>query len=100
MLDKQCKYHLSKIHKVLNNPEYEFLIGIIPDNWNMEGMTNGDQVILDPRGQLIPTVIHECLHLAYPKWDEEKVSQIEKKLTQGLSAKQWHILIFKIALRI
>ena len=100
MLDVKHKRYLHKIYKVLNNYTYDFLIGIIPDNLNIEGMTNGDQIVLDPRGQLLPTLLHECLHLAYPNWDEKKVSQIEKNLTDNLSAKQWMNLLIKFSNKI
>ena len=100
MLDKELRYHWKKINNALNNYNYEFFIGLIPEYMQIEGLSNGDQVVIDPRGQVLPTLIHECLHIAYPNWDEKKVSQIEKKLTDNLSAKQWMSLLIKFSNKI
>lgn len=35
---------------------------------------------LDYRKDLIPTIIHECLHFLYPDWTESQVSYSEKRI--------------------
>ena len=100
MLDGEDKKYWKRINAVLNNYSYEFFIGLVPEYMSIEGLSNGDQVIIDPRGQVLPTLIHECLHIAYPSWDEKKVSQIEKNLTDNLSAKQWMNLLIKFSNKI
>ena len=39
-----------------------------------------DGVSLDYRKDLIPTIIHECIHLLEPTWSESQVSYSEKRV--------------------
>ena len=39
-----------------------------------------DGIILDYRKDLIPTIIHECIHLLEPTWCESQVIYSEKRV--------------------
>ena len=39
-----------------------------------------DGIILDYRKDLIPTIIHECIHLLEPEWSEAQVSYSERRV--------------------
>lgn len=39
-----------------------------------------DGIILDYRKDLIPTIIHECIHLLEPDWSEAQVSYSERRV--------------------
>ncbi len=99
-MDSKHKYYWLKVNRVINDYSYDILLGIIPDVIGIEGVCNGDQIVMDPRGQLLPTFIHECLHLAYPSWSEERVLKTEEELVKQLSPKQWQNLLIKLANRV
>ena len=44
-----------------------------------------DGIILDYRKELIPTIIHECIHLLEPAWSESQVSYSEKRVINTIS---------------
>ena len=45
-------------------------------------------VLLDPRKELIPTLIHESLHYFYPEASEAWVLTMESKIVSKLSPRQ------------
>lgn len=44
-----------------------------------------DGVLIDYRKDLIPTIIHECIHLLEPDWSESQVSYSEKRVVNSIS---------------
>ncbi len=106
MLDKKHQYYLTRIYKALNNYSLEYLLAIIyiKDSKNgvdiVEGFSTDDQAVIDPRGQLLPTVIHECLHLCYPSWSEAKVLKTEDTLVKNMTAKQFQNLLIRFCNRV
>lgn len=44
-----------------------------------------DGVLLDYRKDLIPTIIHECIHLLEPEWSESQVAYSEKRVINTIS---------------
>ena len=52
-----------------------------------------DIIKLDPREDILSTMCHELVHLAYPEMPEEDVICIEKKLMKKLSRRQFIFLI-------
>lgn len=44
-----------------------------------------DGVFLDYRKDLIPTIIHECIHLLEPDWSEYQVAYSEKRVINTIS---------------
>lgn len=44
-----------------------------------------DGIRLDYRKDLVPTIIHECIHLMYSKWSESKVSYTERRIVNTIT---------------
>jgi len=44
-----------------------------------------DGIILDYRKDLIPTIIHECIHLLEPTWSESQVAYSEKRVINTIT---------------
>jgi len=44
-----------------------------------------DGILLDYRKDLVPTIIHECIHLLKPDWCESRVSYAESKIVNNIT---------------
>lgn len=44
-----------------------------------------DGISLDYRKDLIPTIIHECIHLLEPNWSEYQVAYSEKRVINTIT---------------
>lgn len=47
-----------------------------------------DGITIDYRKELVPTVIHECIHFLNPSWSESRVLYTEKRVVNCISNKQ------------
>lgn len=56
-----------------------------------------DDIVIDPRKELLSTVVHEILHKIHDYWTETKVRQWERKIMNALTPKQVTHLIKVIA---
>ena len=45
-----------------------------------EGSCNWTDIEIDPRGEVLSTALHECVHYIYPDYSETMVRYIEKRL--------------------
>lgn len=54
---------------------------------------SGDEILIDHRREIVPTIIHEMLHDLYEDNDEKWVSRVESKIAQIISTKDVHILL-------
>lgn len=52
------------------------------------GQTDYDKVWLDFRRDILPTFLHECVHLIYPDWTEKRVLSTERKVISEISNRQ------------
>lgn len=52
---------------------------------------------LDPRDEIIPTLIHEALHYFYPNASESWVLRMEAKIIRSLSERQLRNIIRRLA---
>lgn len=43
-----------------------------------------DGILLDYRKDLVPTIIHECIHLLEPDWSESQVAYAEKRVVNTI----------------
>ena len=50
--------------------------------------TETEEITIDYRRQIVPTLIHEFLHHIHPDWCETKVLEHESKVMNSLSPKQ------------
>lgn len=78
-----------KIYNFLkNNPGSVFLKKIHGGNLYGYYEEETEEIYLDYRMPIIPTLIHECLHHFYPKLNEAKVLAKEKKIVAHITVKQ------------
>lgn len=61
------------------------------------GLDTHAHIRIDHRDELIPTLIHECIHRIYPKWSEEMVVTAEKRIMKHITARQAKTIIKKFA---
>jgi len=47
-----------------------------------------DGILLDYRRELLPTLVHECIHYLNPEWTETEVLYAEKRIINTISIKQ------------
>ncbi|MFC1702982.1 hypothetical protein ACFLZO_00770 [Patescibacteria group bacterium] len=47
-----------------------------------------DVIILDPRKDVLATLLHECLHIIYPDKRESKITDLERFMLSHLSSVQ------------
>lgn len=47
-----------------------------------------DGIVLDYRRELIPTLIHECVHYLYSDWPESRVLYVEKRIVNTITPSQ------------
>lgn len=45
-------------------------------------------IVIDYRRELVPTIIHECIHFLNPEWSESEVLYAEKRVINCINAKQ------------
>jgi len=46
------------------------------------------EIKIDFRSALVPTLIHECIHHWHPEWSETEVLQEEKRIVNSITPKQ------------
>lgn len=51
----------------------------------VHGWCEWDSIVIDYRKELIPTIIHECIHLIEPEWSESQVSYSEKRVVNTIT---------------
>ena len=51
----------------------------------VQGWCEWDSIVLDYRKELIPTIIHECIHLLEPSWSESQVTYAEKRILNSIT---------------
>ncbi len=97
--DKDIKNFLRRMYRFWeNNPEkVKFknmrdthgLCWFIVENDEEHGeMVYTDVIELSPKGELIPTIIHEHIHHFYPFLSETNVIKVEKYVMKHMSARQ------------
>ena len=64
---------------------------------NVYGHCDGSEITIDYRRDIIPTLIHECLHYWHWDWSESKVKEHESKIMNSLSARQVQNIIKVLA---
>lgn len=64
------------------------------------GYFKSDHIELDYTKDLIPTIIHECIHALVPAWGEARVIKEEKKIVKSLSPADAAELLLAIAKKI
>jgi len=62
----------------------------------LETFENYYEIVLDPTKDIIPSLIHEYCHLAFPDKLEKEVVEMERLIVRSLSACQLKHLLIKL----
>jgi len=54
---------------------------------------SGDEILIDHRREIVPTIIHEMLHDLYEENEENWVMRVESKISQIIKPKDVHVLL-------
>lgn len=82
MTKQTVNAYVSRIYKACRD---ENLVVIVKKMYGLTGLAENKRVTLDHRKDLLPTFIHEMLHVIYPTWSESKVLKHEYKIVNKLS---------------
>jgi hypothetical protein len=76
-----------QVYQRLGN--HYFILRFIRDD-NVHGYCypGANTIEMNPKGQLLATLVHEMLHDLYPSWDENKVLARERLIMAQLSHRQ------------
>lgn len=58
---------------------------IVDKDHYCEGLTEGDQITINPVHATVDVVIHECLHRIFKRWSEQKVRATTRTLRRSMS---------------
>ena len=74
---RQIVYYLHRIYGVLRTGRINVVLERMRKN---RGLTDGETIWLDPEDRILPTIIHECLHVLYP-FNKGQSDETQEKLT-------------------
>lgn len=80
------RYYLYRIYALLKLKELDVFFRNLRKNRGETDMVVA--IYLNPKEGILPTFIHECLHVLYPEWQESLVLMTEKRIFNNLSEKQ------------
>jgi len=103
MEKKQADYFLRRVYKLLESDDGDLIFRLkkIRDEkgarvcgkcWTLLGVIH-----VDPRKELLPTTVHEALHMLYPEWSETKIKNAERGISHNMSERQYANLLVKLA---
>lgn len=88
---RQINYLFNKICKLLKKKgQINIIIKRMKKN---RGLTDEKNIWLDPDDRILPTLIHECLHILYPDKDEKEITTLEKKVAKRITDNQMKKLL-------
>lgn len=97
---KSCTYLLHRIYKAMKEDGVTLSLqrGVHPEQGRLYPKENGEEDIqVNPRGDLLSTVIHEYIHHLMPKLNEDEVLAAEATMCENLTNKQWANLLYRVA---
>lgn len=92
-MNAKQRYLLKRIHAVLSNGRRVELNGRI----RALGYCDTEHIWLNPKGDILPTLLHEALHILYPDKIEESIIIMERSLSKSMSDRQWRNLLKKLS---
>jgi hypothetical protein len=97
-MDKeQADYFLRRIYRLIKSEEFPILLKRLKGKC---GETNFETIKLNPKHPLLPTFLHECLHIFYPDYSETKILALEEQVFSKLTIRQLNNLLLRLALAI
>lgn len=108
LTDRQIKYYLYRIYRLLESDEVNFTIARMKRvtksgrKQRLAGLsfvseTEGMCIWINPDHDILPTLIHECLHLLYWHKEEAWVISMERRITKRISELQMRKLLLLLA---
>lgn len=91
---RQINYYLRRVYALLRSDRINIIIKRMKKN---RGLTDLSNVWLDPDDRILPTIIHECLHIIYPRKTERDILNLEKKIAKRISEQQLKKLLLLLA---
>ena len=79
------------VFKKLGKNQGYYVYGKGRDDWHIE---------IDYREQVIPTLIHECLHHWHPEWKHKQVYKTERAITNSLTKNNIKNILTKLGMGI
>lgn len=104
MNKNQVGYYLRRIYRLLRDDQSPIILrkfnsikidGVIHA---VHGKAEETTIWLNPKGEMLSTVIHECLHVLYPKWSHPKIKKYEAQIFNQLTNRQLKNLLLRLAL--
>ena len=91
--DINVKYFLHNLFLYLNDAKYNPDILVLKKLKGMDAYYDGDVIVIDPRKELLPSLIHEFIHKMYEEYPESLVKKCESKIINSLTIKQFKNII-------
>jgi len=94
-----CTYLLHRIYRAMKDEEttLSFQRGVHPEQGRIYRHENGEDIQVNPRGDVLSTIIHEYIHWLLPKATEDDVIALEATMAENLTNQQWANLFVKAA---
>lgn len=97
MNQRRARYYLYRIYQLLKSDQVPILIKRFK---RKRGETDSEIIWLNPNCDILPTFIHECLHVMYWNWCETKVERQATAIFTQLTNKQISNLLLRMSLAI
>jgi hypothetical protein len=95
MKKSSADYYFRRIYRLLSSDKVPIILKKIRGT---RGQTDHKIIWLNPQENILPTLIHECLHILYPNWNESKVYKYEAQIFNQLTPRQIKKLLLRVAL--
>ena len=93
---RRVNYLLRRIYRLLDGGTVTVRFKHFHAKARRRGETDGHTMIwLDPKDEAVGTLVHECLHILYPKWCETRVLRMEVRIMYHISDRQVKTLLIK-----
>ena len=95
---------MQRIYKLLRDPETRVALRHFKPELAGLAYAETQTMFIDPRKDLVCTIVHECLHLLLPDTPldadngncSKKVQRLERDITNSMSDRQWSTLTCRI----
>ncbi len=97
--DKELENIWKRILKVLNSGEKKI---IFDSRNNLKGKVlpsvdkKPDAIVLNPQKDILPTLVHECLHIIFPELPENKIENLTLQVSDRISPARFKTLAVKL----
>ena len=100
MTKARADYYLRRCYRLLEDPDTIVHLRKLPQNIHGMAMGCADVMVVDPRRDVLSTIVHECFHIMFPAWSETKVLKHESGVVNKMTKRQWRNLIERVARKV